>query len=115
MTAHTIDLTRDRKGQPSATTSTPLDDSRELRIVTSKDYRKGLSSTARVFTRTPDRASWTHAFGLAGGGDFSKTLAHDVVARATEKKVQAMHAAVLVGVDELVTEARQHYATGRNL
>ena len=114
MTIPTIDLTRDRKGQLSASTRIALDDTHELRIVTSKDYRKGVSTDARVFTRTGE-GSWSHAFGLAGGGDFSKTLAHDRSARATEKTLRDMQATAVAGVEALIAEARQHYATGKNV
>ncbi len=115
MTEHTIDLARDSRGRLSATTTIVLDATRELRIVTSKDYRVGVSTDARVFTRRHDGASWSHAFGLAGGGDFSKTIAHDRAARATEKTLRDMHAAALAGVAALTAEARQHYADSKNV
>lgn len=115
MTAHTIELTRDRAGKLSARTCIPLGtERRELRITTSKDYRHGVSTDARVVQLSHDGMSWTHAIGLAGRGDFSKKLWHDPSARATEKRLRDMHAASLADVDALVAEAPEHYATDKH-
>jgi hypothetical protein len=116
MTNHIIELKRDRAGKLSAESCIPLGtERRELRIITSKDYRQGVSTDVRVFQQTEDGFGWTHAFGLAGGGDFSKKVGHDHQARATEKKLRDMHTDALRDLDTLLAEAREHYLAGKHV
>lgn len=108
MTAHTI--TRNRFGDLKIETCIPLgSDNRELRITTSKSQGYGVICSAKVVTVHADH--YTHAFGLAGGGDWSRRLAQDAKMRGTEKNLVALHVKCTADEAALVAEARAHYAT----
>lgn len=84
-------------------------DRRELHIETSKAVRGGIESDATVYQRTEDGMGLQHAFGLAGGGDYSARLRHDPTGRATEKALRTMHEAALMQADEQVRKVRAFY------
>lgn len=93
---------RNRDGL-EAETRIPLGfDRRELRITTSKGSR-GVYTGALVVQVT-DRG-----FTFVLCQDYRKTLAQDKAARATEKTIRTMHAAVLANVDAVVAEAKAFY------
>lgn len=109
MTAYT--LTRDRDGALTAETREPLGaDRRELRVTTRKNsVRRCLECSAMVVQVHADGSGYTHAFGLAGGGDFSRVILHRD-ARCTEKTIRAMHEEALQGFAAVLADARAHYA-----
>lgn len=109
MNAYTI--TRDAWKNLRAQTRVDLGfDRRQLRIETCKSGA-GIVSRASVLQQTEDGASWTHAFGLAGGGDFSERLSTVPGARCTEKALRTAHEAALRALPEIEARARAHYAT----
>lgn len=111
-TAYEIVLKRDRWDKLSANTTIPLGaERRELRIHTSKSGNGVVSCSADVVQRSEDGLSYQQAFALSkySRGDYCKTLAHVLQARATEKTIRTMHAAALAGIDAVLTEARAHY------
>lgn len=88
-----------RDGKPGVT---------KLSISTSKRSR-GLSSFASVAFHGEDGFT-LHAMGLGTGlGDYGKTVALSG-ARATEKAVRDLHVSTLARVEEIIEEARAHYA-----
>lgn len=106
-----FELKRDDQGSLFAETCIPLGfERRELRIKTRKAYRGGVQSSAMVVQVSVDQRSFTHVMGFGGGGDFSVELARDPKARTTEKTVRALHAAALLGVDDVLAKARVHYS-----
>jgi hypothetical protein len=92
-------------------TTIPLGfDRRELRISTYKHpFDGGLQTVARVVQVSEDGRSYSHAFGLAGGGDFNVKLKRDKGLRCTEKNVRAMHAEALSLADATLASALMHY------
>jgi hypothetical protein len=108
MTAHTV--TRNRFGDLKVETRIPLgSDNRELRISTDKTQGYGVICRAMVVTVHADH--FTHAYGLAGGGDWSRRLAQEPKMRATEKNLVALHERCTADEATLLAEARAHYAT----
>lgn len=106
-------MERDRNGKLRAKTTIVLGfDSRELHVETSKSYRGGVSCEATVFKVTEN--CMQHAMGLGRGGDFSRTLARNPDARATEKTIRTMHVGAMAGIDAIVAEATTYYAEGRD-
>lgn len=82
-----------------------------LTIDTSKALRGGLESDATVSWHSEHSRS--HAFGLGGGGDFSKKLHRSMQnVKATQKAIDTQHAAVFTPdvVEALVAEAKAYYA-----
>ncbi len=81
-----------------------------LTLDTGKAYNGGIESQVTVFWLSD--CSRSHAFGLAGGGDFSKKLLV-TPGICTQKKVDAQHAAVFTeaAVAALVEEAKAYYAS----
>ncbi len=79
-----------------------------LTLDTGKAYNGGIESHVRVFWLSEHSRS--HAFGLAGGGDFSKDILK-VPGVCTQRKIDAQHAAVFTAeaVAALVKEALLEY------
>lgn len=106
------DISKDRQGITRALSVLPLGfDRRELRIETRKhSFRGGVYCSATVVQVSEDGRSYTHAMSYGAAGDFSKTLAHEKAARATEKAIGTMHERCLTaGVYALLDEAKRHY------
>jgi hypothetical protein len=106
-------IRRDYRGALRAETMIPLGvDRRELRITTSKGQR-GLSCHASVVQVSEDG----QCFSFAMFSDYSKRLACDHNARATEKTVRAMHAAALAEIPAVLAEciARTVFSVARAL
>lgn len=80
----------------------PMEGDRVLKIVTNK-VRGGVGSFARAVAIKGDMESFLMF------GDFSKPLGARP-ARATEKAVREIHAAVLAGAEALKAEAASFYA-----
>ncbi len=98
---------------------TSTDDIGEVRkAILVLDTHKGLGgrlkSSATVFWK--GFQSRQHAFGLGGGGDYSKTLLQCPCARATQKVIDTQHAQVFTDEvrADLATEARKWYEDGRD-
>ncbi len=85
-----------------------------LVLETEKALRGGLKSSATVFWRGSHCRQ--HAFGLGGGGDYSKTLLQSPGVRATQKAIDTQHARVFTDElrADLATESRKWYADGRD-
>lgn len=99
-----------------ATTAIELGDSRVLTIETSKAYKGGVQTIAKVSTR--ERGFLTHRLCMAlGGGPINKgdyDFREEITAptgRVTEKAVRTQHAAALVGAAAQVERAIAYYAT----
>lgn len=99
-----------------ATTAIELGESRVLTVETSKSYKGGVQTIAKVSTR--ERGCLTHRMCLSlGGGPIDKgdyDFRENITApagRVTEKAVRTQHAAALVGAAALVARAIAHYAT----
>ena len=109
---YTTTTERDRAGKLSVKTVIPLGaDRRELHITTRRNsVRGGIQCGARVEQVSEDGRSYTHAFSFGSGGDYSKTLAHDIKGRATEKALTTMHAAAMLDVEAVIAAAKAHYA-----
>ena len=104
-------ITRDAWKNLNASTVIDLGfDRRRLRVSTCKGGA-GIVSRASVEQVTEDGLGYTHAFGLAGGGDFSERLATVPGARCTEKALRTAHEAALRALPEIEARARAHYAT----
>lgn len=85
---------------------------RLLSLVTSKNYNGNLETRATVFNvRAHSRQ---HAFGLAGGGDFSKKVCAQVGVKGTEKAIRTAHENALQFLDGLIIEAKSYYVAGKN-
>jgi hypothetical protein len=84
-----------------------------LHIETDKGFRKDIRSEARVFWH--GRNSRQHTFGLAGGGDFSKTLKTQP-AIATQKNIQKQWDEVFTpeSIAAITDEAKAWYESGQN-
>lgn len=85
-----------------------------LTIETDKAYRTGIDSDAKV--QWHGAGFRTHAFGLGGGGDFSKTIAKNLTARATQKAIDTLHAQTFTPetIAALTAEALAYYAEGKD-
>jgi hypothetical protein len=85
-----------------------------LVLETEKDFHGGLKSRATVFWK--GLHSRQHAFGLGGGGDYSKTLLQSPGVRATQKAIDTQHARVFTDElrADLTTESRKWYADGKD-
>lgn len=81
-----------------------------LTICTSKHYNGGLESDATVYW--VGAHSRQHAFGLAGGGDFKKTLLRsDRSVKATQRNIDKQHAEIFTPevVESLTQTAKEYY------
>ncbi len=85
-----------------------------LVLETDKDLRGCLKSKATVFWE--GFHSRQHAFGLGGGGDYSKALLQSPCVRATQKAIDTQHAQVFTDElrADLTTESRKWYADGKD-
>lgn len=85
-----------------------------LHIRTDKPYTGGIASDATVYWHGEGHRS--HAFGLGGGGDWSKRLCKSPNVRATQGAIDKQHAAVFTPevVAELVATAKSYYAEGKD-
>lgn len=83
-------------------------DRRELHIETDKGYRGGIETSATCYQITEDGCGRQHAFGLAGGGDFSKQLKVSP-ARGTEKALLALHTEAMTTIEDTVKACVEHY------
>ncbi len=85
-----------------------------LVLKTDKYLRGGLKSSATVFWEGFN--SRQHAYGLGGGGDYSKTLLQSPGVRATQKAIDIQHAQVFTDESrsDLTTDSRQWYADGKD-
>jgi IMP cyclohydrolase len=83
-----------------------------LFLETGKAYNKGLEATATVFWISS--ASRSHAFGLGGGGDYSKKIATEPTARATQKAIDTFNTATFTPAvcNALLEDAKGYYAAG---
>jgi hypothetical protein len=80
-----------------------------LVLETDKHYNGGVESNATVFW--VGSHSRQHAFGLAGGGDFRKSIQRDKTLRATQKAIERQHATAFTpeAIEELTRAAIAHY------
>ncbi len=80
------------------------------RVLTISTYKssRGLLSTASVSEHSD--GCQMHVFGLAGGGDYRKTLTLSPNIRATEKAVRLQHEQALALAPTVIEEAKAHYA-----
>jgi hypothetical protein len=85
----------------------PFNGAQMLCIETYK-YDGRLTTRAAVNTYRMD-GSYTHAFGLAGGGDFSERVTESRE-RATEKSVSNQHAQAVAMLPGIIERAKAHYA-----
>lgn len=83
------------------------DEYQKLCVSTYK-YGNELITRASVSTHRADGIV-QHAFGLAGGGDYSERVIV-TTARCTEKAVAAQHAEAMKQLDAVLERARAHYA-----
>lgn len=86
-----------------------------LVLETGKDYNGRMKSDATVFW-VGDH-SRQHAFGLGGGGDFSKTVLRTPgKVTATQKAIDRQHAEVFTAevVESLTAEAKDWYVSGKD-
>lgn len=85
-----------------------------LTLETSKAYRGGVESDAKVMWH--GTGFRVHAFGLGGGGDFSKTLARNTTAKATQKAIDTLHAQTFTPetIAALTAEVLAYYAEGKD-
>lgn len=106
-------IKRNHEGKLVAETRIELGfDRRELRIDTQKNhnhYGGGVKTGATVVQVSEDGMSYTHVFGLAGDGDWSRTLIHDKTARGTEKTITAQHSTALIDLEAIKAAAVAHY------
>lgn len=104
-----LNLTRNEWGKPDGKLQSAV-----LTIETDKHYNGGLDATATVFWFGDHSRS--HAFGLGGGGDFSKTLAVNKTARATQKAIDTLHAQTFTPevIASLTAEAIAYYVDGKD-
>ena len=110
MTYATIQTTT-MNGKKVVSTDFELGNSRLLRIETSKAYRGGVECCANVHTQ--ENGFLSHSFSLGGpksSGDFRKVLVSEPQRRATDKALLTAHATALVCIDDVIAEARAHYA-----
>lgn len=84
-----------------------------LTIATDKGYR-GITSDAQVMWHGAH--SRQHAFGLGGGGDFSKVITVNKTARATQRVIDSQHGLTFTPevIAALTAEALAYYADGKD-
>jgi len=101
-----LGLTRNEYNDPTRTFRAVLE------IETDK-WTGEIRATAKVMWH--GHHSRQHAYGLGGGGDFSKTLAKSP-ARATQKAIDTLHAQTFTPevIAALTAEALDWYATGKD-
>jgi hypothetical protein len=82
----------------------------ELVLKTAKHYNCGLKSSATVFWVGFHRRQ--HAFGLAGGGDFSETILITKNTRATQKAIDSQHTFAFNQntIEALTQRAKDYYS-----
>lgn len=97
--------TRNNFGEWTCSDRVELEGSKFLRIETSKDSRRNLTTFASVMHDNGD-GSVTHVLLQ----DFSKRVAISSPTRVMAKTVEQQHASVMARVDELIADALAHYA-----
>ncbi|MCR6481043.1 hypothetical protein NU688_33135 [Variovorax sp. ZS18.2.2] len=106
---------RDRDGC-KASTSVPLENNRELSIVTRRLTAAGgqLVTSANVSTLKDGYSVHVMGFGTAGG-DFSQRVVVTSPARVTEKVVREQHEKALANIALITQGVERHYANTSTL
>ena len=99
---------RNVRGDLAAQTDIPMDGGRVLRVTTAKRSGKGISTFATV--GNVSSCNGFDCFSFMMSQDYSVRLINDLEARASEKAVNAQHAAALADPAALIAAANAFYA-----
>lgn len=72
-------------------------------------YKYSGSMITRAAVNTYTDYGFSHAFGLAGGGDYSERVIVSAE-RATEKTIAKQHAEAMEQLEQIIQRAKAHYA-----